>query len=300
MSDVKFDKALRIHKGLFVHNPYELVEYLNLISDKEFKDDLHRSSINNWLLNNYHDNETFAKLKKVKTRKQYLYYLGQMIKIGESEKYIDEQIKVKPTGGVIVGVLAIIALFWVLQAFDYGSPTEYVSENQRLLEQTYDYEQYIQNQESVTKQLKTENKNLRNEISQIKGATQIILPKEEEAPSPRDRIKLSDIRLTDNNLIVTIANPVVAEFMETGSMLPVLSSTTTAIQIIPEAKSDIHPGDIVSYRLESGSIIIHRVIEVGTDFTGWYAITKGDNNPLPDKDKVRFEQIERILIAIFY
>ena len=38
----------------------------------------------------------------------------------------------------------------------------------------------------------------------------------------------------------------------------------------------------------------------GFDNEGWYAITKGDNNVVEDNWKVRFEQIEGIVIGIIY
>ena len=46
--------------------------------------------------------------------------------------------------------------------------------------------------------------------------------------------------------------------------------------------------------------IIHRVIDTGRDKEGTYYITKGDNNPVKDSEKVRFNQIKGLLIAIIY
>jgi len=42
------------------------------------------------------------------------------------------------------------------------------------------------------------------------------------------------------------------------------------------------------------------VMQVDYDNLGWYAIVKGDNNPRPDPNKVRFNQIKRILVMIIY
>ena len=44
----------------------------------------------------------------------------------------------------------------------------------------------------------------------------------------------------------------------------------------------------------------HRVIEVGSDTAGGYYIVKGDNNPVEDSEKVRFAQIEGIVVAVVY
>ena len=82
-------------------------------------------------------------------------------------------------------------------------------------------------------------------------------------------------------------------------MDPVLDSTSHAIQIIPKIPEDVHVGDIASYSTDNGTII-HRVIETGYDSEGWYALFKGDNNPVKDPDKVRFKNIRRIVVAIIY
>ena len=44
----------------------------------------------------------------------------------------------------------------------------------------------------------------------------------------------------------------------------------------------------------------HTLKEIGYDEDGWYATMKGDNNPYTDPGKVRFDQIERLVVAIIY
>ena len=83
-------------------------------------------------------------------------------------------------------------------------------------------------------------------------------------------------------------------------MAPVFDAGSNVIQIIPQSSDDIKVGDIVSYAWDNGSTIIHRVIEIGSDDKGWFAVLKGDNNPAPDPEKVRFEQIRRVAVAIVY
>ena len=46
-------------------------------------------------------------------------------------------------------------------------------------------------------------------------------------------------------------------------------------------------------------LIVHRVIDIGTDSEGTYFITKGDNNNIVD-GKVRFEDIEFITIGVIW
>ena len=48
------------------------------------------------------------------------------------------------------------------------------------------------------------------------------------------------------------------------------------------------------------TLIVHRVVRTGYDRNGWYAIAKGDNIEQPDPDKIRFDQINGVLVAIIY
>ncbi|MEM4397868.1 MAG: hypothetical protein QW757_04570 [Candidatus Woesearchaeota archaeon] len=84
-------------------------------------------------------------------------------------------------------------------------------------------------------------------------------------------------------------------------MDPVIDVGANAIQVIPKTEADIHVGDIISYVSDyADGIIIHRVIEIGYDEKGWYAIAKGDNNQRNDPGKIRFNQIKRVVVAIIY
>ena len=65
--------------------------------------------------------------------------------------------------------------------------------------------------------------------------------------------------------------------------------------------TEISVGDIVSYNSEYASgTIIHRVIEISEDEAGWFCRVKGDNNKDTDPGKIRFSQIQRIVVAIIY
>jgi len=84
-------------------------------------------------------------------------------------------------------------------------------------------------------------------------------------------------------------------------MDPVIDTESNAIQIIPESSDEVHVGDIVSYKSKyADGIIIHRVIFIGQDIGGWYAEIKGDNLPLKDPGRIRFEQIKKITVGIIY
>ncbi|MDP2750014.1 MAG: signal peptidase I [Nanoarchaeota archaeon] len=122
-----------------------------------------------------------------------------------------------------------------------------------------------------------------------------------EKNSPADRIKQSDIHVLNDKVVIDIENPEWAMFTDTNSMDPLFDSGSNAIELVPKSEQEIQAGDIVSYKSEyADGIIIHRVAKIGTDEDGWFAVMKGDNNPTADPGKVRFDQIQRVVVAIVY
>ena len=123
----------------------------------------------------------------------------------------------------------------------------------------------------------------------------------EEKPSPYNYIREDQIIVDKDKITIKLKNAQWSRFTDTKSMDPVIDKGANAIQIVPEDESDVHVGDIVSYKsLYADGTIIHRVIEIGYDNEGWYAILKGDNNSQKDPGRVRFNQIKRITVAIIY
>lgn len=119
--------------------------------------------------------------------------------------------------------------------------------------------------------------------------------------SPHDWVNESQIHVSNAGVIIDIEDAEWAKFTDTNSMDPIIDQGANAIQIVPSSPEMIHVGDIISYVTElREGVIIHRVIEIGEDDEGWFAITKGDNLRQQDPLKVRFDQIRRILIAIIY
>lgn len=122
-----------------------------------------------------------------------------------------------------------------------------------------------------------------------------------ERSSPSDWIKKEDIHVYDDRIIIDLNDGQWAVFTDTNSMDPVLDEDSNGIEIIPESPDQIQVGDIVSYKSKySAGTIIHRVIEKDVDEEGVYFIMKGDNNKDADPGKVRFEQIQRVLIGVLY
>lgn len=120
-----------------------------------------------------------------------------------------------------------------------------------------------------------------------------------ERDSPGDYIKEYQIHIYPDKVVIDVPNAILASFADTNSMDPVLDAGHNAIHVVPKRESDVQVGDIVSYKTEYGSII-HRIIEINQDEEGWYAIFKGDNNPVPDPGRIRFDQLQRKAVAIIY
>ena len=120
-----------------------------------------------------------------------------------------------------------------------------------------------------------------------------------ERNSPANHLSEDKIQVYKDFAVIRAPELMWATFANTNSMDPVLDADTHALEVPPRTPEDIHVGDIVSYALD-GEIIVHRVIRIGSDDEGWYAILKGDNNPAPDPEKMRFSQIHGIVVGIIY
>lgn len=122
-----------------------------------------------------------------------------------------------------------------------------------------------------------------------------------DVAGPRDRVSEDNIIVLPDRVVLTVEGARWSTFTDTNSMDPVIDVGANAIQLEPQTADDIQVGDIISYasHIVDGHII-HRVVEVGEDEKGWYCRAKGDNNPRIDPQKIRFEDIHRVLIAIVY
>jgi hypothetical protein len=124
-----------------------------------------------------------------------------------------------------------------------------------------------------------------------------------EKPSPTDRFRLEDVHVTASRVTIDGISGrrfETAVFTNTNSMDPLIDEGSQALQIVPLSEKDIAVGDIISYDSGQYGVIIHRVVKIDKDDQGWYAIAKGDNNPVADPFKVRFKQIRRVLVGVLY
>lgn len=117
--------------------------------------------------------------------------------------------------------------------------------------------------------------------------------------TPKNRVDLSDLHFTERTVVLNIDGAMPGVIAPSNSMAPLLSADNVVLEKVAESPGDVFVGDIIIFE-QDGIRIIHRVIEIGWDESGWYAITKGDNNPQPDSEKVRFGQIRGLVVGIVY
>ena len=123
----------------------------------------------------------------------------------------------------------------------------------------------------------------------------------EERESPADRIKDSDVNVFSNSIRIDVGNAKWRKFIDSNSMDPLIDEGTTTIEIKPKNANEIKVGDIIAYNVKGYDYaFVHRVAEIGKDNEGIYFITRGDNYWKEDPDKVRFSQVEGIVVGVLY
>ena len=120
-----------------------------------------------------------------------------------------------------------------------------------------------------------------------------------EIDSPGDWIKQDQIKVYPDKVILDIPDSSWLYFTDTNSMDPFIDADANAIQVKPNSPEEIEIGDIITYKNQS-ELIIHRVIDINKDKYGIYYTVKGDNNSTSDPVKVRFEDIEGVVVAVIY
>lgn len=122
-----------------------------------------------------------------------------------------------------------------------------------------------------------------------------------ERISPSDRIQDSDLLIYEDKIVINVKDASWAKYTDTNSMDPLLDINSVGIEVQPTSELDLQIGDVVSYEAKyTDGLVCHRIVDIGYDKDGWYAITKGDNTSINDPDKVRFEQIKYVLVGVLY
>lgn len=122
-----------------------------------------------------------------------------------------------------------------------------------------------------------------------------------ERYSPNDRVKEGSIHVYDDKIVIDLEGATWSTFTNTNSMDPLIDNNANGIEIKPTSPQDMKIGDVIAFKTRyAGGIIIHRIVDIDHDNKGWYAKTKGDNNPTVDPGKVRFTDITGVLVGVIY
>ncbi len=121
-----------------------------------------------------------------------------------------------------------------------------------------------------------------------------------EIQSPSDWVTDKDINVYEDKVIINIENTRYVGISNTNSMDPFIDENTNILEILPSDLNKIQIGDIISFKIETGEVYIHRVVGKGQDENGLYFITKGDNNPNTDPVITRSSDVVGIVYGIIY
>lgn len=171
-------------------------------------------------------------------------------------------------------------------------------------------EQFIENLVQYDSELRQENKKLRQAIQELERDLRRIEIQNErlelevsalrqDMPSgPANMLNPEDVWFTPEAVTINVSNAFGSQFLGTGSMEPIINKHSFGIQVTDKKPS---LGDIIAFKSNfSDVIVVHRVIALGQDVEGWFAITKGDNNRMPDPGKRRLEDIVGVTVGILY
>ncbi|OGM02715.1 signal peptidase I [Candidatus Woesearchaeota archaeon RBG_13_36_6] len=312
LSDVLPQEAFWFFNGAIVRNIYELLNEIKSLDDWNF---VYHSNIDHddfakWINDTLGDANLTEQLKKEKDRDKYVKKIEKRIKKLESIVYFNDKL-INPIKKIPMELLnnqnikfisLLVTVVLVTSLFLY-TQSSYTKEIAKFEDQIFELKErdLILQRFLLQSLISNENLDETESTSQESPGSVDSFFSYKEKLTPQDRIKEEQIKVYENMVVIDLENASWAKFVSTGSMIPTLSEDANAIELTPSSPKEIYVGDIISYVSPDGEdIIIHRVVEIGEDEQGWYAITKGDNNQLNDPFKVRFEQIERVLIGIIY
>ena len=115
------------------------------------------------------------------------------------------------------------------------------------------------------------------------------------------RISRDQVQIYPDRVVLQATNVFPVKFTNSTSMYPFINQNVFALQVRPQSPDDLAVGDIIGFQSKAfNTLIIHRIVQVGYDTDGWYAVTKGDTNTQPDPGKVRFSDVQGVLIGLIY
>jgi len=308
LEDVPQDKVFRFNNGSSARNIYELQAQIKSLSQAQFEEHSNPSKDDfvRWVIEVVGDRRLAESLKKAKTKLDYEAAIDKRLRLLERGTWLRciwknmfHQLDTWYEEKMLV--FAMLILLFVSLAF---LTLLYVNLNQRMgtIEDSalelresdmFIYDQLVQSIAFIQNATAYPRVESPMEIGDIlyRGKTS----------APSDRLTEEQIFVYNNKIVLSVDNASLARFLNTGSMLPTLGDKANSIEIPVSSSADIAVGDIIIYSApDQSEPVIHRVVELGEDSQGWYAITKGDNNRLVDPYSVRIGDVRRVVIGVIY
>lgn len=118
--------------------------------------------------------------------------------------------------------------------------------------------------------------------------------------APQARMDEKKVRVFPHVILIESSDELIwGKVLDSRSMIPVFDMGHHTIEIKNPQPERLKVGDIISY-WRYNLRIIHRIVEIGRDDKGWFAIAQGDNQAESDLEKIRPEQIIGVVIAIVF
>ncbi len=308
LRNVPYDKAFQAVNGKFIHSLGELASEINFMNHYDFNYHvgIGHDHFSRWVREAIGDRELADKLSKIKDKDEYIKTIEKRVhKLTKKAEKVEKDVFAQPEQKEFkiraTPILIIIIIILLVVSFTQSFSMTKIDES---------YEDKIMTAENKALSLEYEKGQLEAQLNDLmnrnyelekiaeqknKAETSI------ELKTPSERIKMSDVHVYPNKVILNIKGPLWSRLRSTGSMIPVFDENSKLVQVEPSSYNDIKVGDVISYQKpNSDEVIVHRVIEIASDEGGWYAITKGDNNAQKDTQKVRFDEVTRVLVAIIY
>jgi len=314
LKDVSAERAFWFNNGSVIRNIYELSKEINNNDDKIFKYhcNVNHDDFANWIGGALGDIVLSQKLRGIIDKKAYLRIINNRIKHLE-KKHISDQ-KTKALSEKVRALFKDYSHIWILLVIVVATCIittliyfEYHSlDNLKALDEKINYiearntcfNNYFNDQMIKTRELVNSTAFDIGSQCAFNYSSNYAMPTSIFENTP-ETVNIDDITLQDDKAIIILNNSHLSIFANTSSMIPAINHNTKALEVTPISASTLHIGDIISYQLDA-DIIVHRIIDIGFDSDGFYAITKGDNNNVVDPNKVRFSQIKGEVIALIY
>lgn len=116
---------------------------------------------------------------------------------------------------------------------------------------------------------------------------------------PSDTIKQEQINVYTDRVVIEQEGIMFAPVADSYSMGDLLPPGSHTLEIKVKDYSDVKIGDVISfYEPSVDKVIMHKVVDINSDESGWYCITKGTNNRREDPWKVRINNIKGKLVGV--